>query len=54
MSEFDKILTLITLFGFGLAVFMWHGARRLDELAAERRRLTEDKGLTEESSHTRI
>lgn len=54
MDEFDKIMSLIAVFGAGLTAFMAYGSRRLDHLEAARRKLEADKGDLECSADTRV
>ena len=47
MDDSDKVMTLVVLFGIGLAGFLAYGSRRLDQLEAELRRQADQKGHTE-------
>ena len=50
MDDFDKVMTLIVLFGIGLAGFLAYGSRRLNQLEAELRRQAEDRTEVQEKS----
>lgn len=49
MDDFDKVMTLVVLFGIGLAGFLAYGSRRLNQLEAELRRQTDQESCTEAS-----
>jgi hypothetical protein len=38
MDEFDKVMTLVVLFGAGVSGFLAYGSHRLNQLEAEIRR----------------
>ncbi len=47
MDVFDKVMTLVVLFGLGLAGFLAYGSHRLNQLEAEIRRRADQAERTE-------
>ncbi len=47
MDDFDKVMTLLVLFGFGLAGFLAYGSHRLNQLEAELRTRANEEGRAE-------
>lgn len=48
MDEFDKVMTLVVLFGAGVSGFLAYGSHRLNQLEAEIRR-REEKAMRVEN-----